>query len=165
MRHRDITMVAAAAAVTAIMVGAAGAAAAGPDRAASSAAATCYDITCRGKDPVAQGCTADAYQVAGFPVTGSTVPADGPRPDVTLWYSPICKAAWGNYHSDLDDETRTVSVYWLPQYGALPGPNDAYTRTTNGQTDYNLPMVPWNNSISVCAQPSGETGSVCSGWR
>jgi hypothetical protein len=48
-------------------------------------AASCYNTTCKGKDPSAQGCGADAYTLTEF--------TDWPF-RVELRYSPACYAAW-----------------------------------------------------------------------
>ena len=48
-------------------------------------AASCYDATCKGKNPSTQGCGADAYTMDSF--------VDDPL-YVELRYSPACHAAW-----------------------------------------------------------------------
>jgi hypothetical protein len=129
------------------------------------AAVSCRAETCIGKTPAGQGCTADGDKVAGFPVTGSTVPDGVRKPDVDLWYSPACDAAWGHYYSTLVDELRQVNVQWLAPYGGLRGENDTVEIRTFVAGEFFTTMVPWKNSLRICAHPSGDTGTTCSGWR
>jgi hypothetical protein len=175
MRRRILLVVVLVAAGVLATVGAAGAGAAarpdgaGPQRArpavGQAAAASCHAESCVGKSPSGYGCTDDGYRVAGFVVTGTTVPEGARKPDVDLWYSPACEAAWGHYFSTLTNENRQVTVEWLAPYGGLANPADFLQIRTFEPGEFVTTMVAWNNSIRICAHPSGATGSTCTGWR
>jgi hypothetical protein len=163
MRHRQIfTVGATAVAVAAITLGPAVTQATKPAAEAPAAAlASCSGESCRGKDPVEQGCNGDqTVQIAAFAIPNE------PRPsDVTLFYSPTCDAAWGHYYTNDPDENRWITLQALPPYGTAPGPNDEFVTQTWGVADYDTKMVPWGNSVRICASPGANGNDQCSGWR
>jgi hypothetical protein len=167
MRHRNAVMTAASStAVAAIMVGAAGAAASGPDRvvgAPAAALASCSGESCRGKVAAEQGCTADAYQVAG--VEANATGGTSPYPHAILYYSPACDAAYGYYWSGNENEQRNVIVQTLYPYGGAPLPDDEIGYPTSGRNTFYTKMVPWGFSIRICVRGTGLSSDKCTGWR
>jgi hypothetical protein len=120
----------------------------------------CRASTCDGLNPVAAGCTADAYAVGG---------ADFPDPDSTLrpaaldiYYSPGCQTAWGEFNTTANNQVQLNFIAEL-EYGGpayyLPAP-----AVTAGAGSYDTAMSLWSQSFQFCAN-EGAAVSACTTWR
>lgn len=138
--------------------------------AAPAAAAGCEGSSCTGKIAAEQGCTAGAYAIVGFTLN---------NPEVTqqthgdLWYSPTCKAMWGDFNVPEAYFGLVAQLWTQPEYG---GVNDlAAIHGLDGPGNWTTPMVDWQQSVKFCGTVRGNIDpdmdlpsnglNACTAWR
>jgi hypothetical protein len=124
----------------------------------ASAAVGCTYTACEGHLATAEGCDADAYPIASALVNDPAVPVP---PQLDLWYSPACRAVWGEYVTTDTSQFQHIYLTVQAQYGGVS--TTPVDLTVDGQDgDYRTTMISWNNSIRFCG---GLGTSSCTGWR
>lgn len=95
----------------------------------SAEAATCSGSSCNGQDPVATGCSSDAYAVNSRDIVDETSVILG---TVYVVYSPTCQTVWSEVYSNYSP-TNWISTHIDGGYGqTLYG--DAYVVSPMSQT-------------------------------
>ncbi|MEV6814673.1 hypothetical protein [Micromonospora sp. NPDC051296] len=116
-----------------------------------------------------QGCLDGAFAITGFTLRD---------PDVTqqsrgdLYYSPACKAMWGDFTVYETYSPLFPQLWTQPEYG---GVNQLAASTTMyGPGNFTTAMVDWQQSVKFCASHNGvdpdmdwdsQGYNACTGWR
>lgn len=103
-------------------------------------AASCYGYSCDGSDPLAAGCSADAYTVSTFNTYWNRY--------VEHRYSPACGAAWIRYSTSVKGSTLTIYSY-SKTTGTLLNLESAYPAAGSG---WSLMVPAAYKNVRICAK-------------
>ncbi|TDC41350.1 hypothetical protein [Micromonospora sp. KC213] len=117
-----------------------------------------------------QGCQTGAYVVVGFTLKDQNVTK---QTHGDLWYSPACRAMWGDFNVPELMYPITGQLWTQPEYG---GVNRLAASTTLVDTgNWTTPMVDWQQSVKFCGSHKGgidpdmdlpsQGYNACTAWR
>ncbi|GIJ07573.1 hypothetical protein Van01_07870 [Micromonospora andamanensis] len=116
----------------------------------AAAAPGCVGAGCRGKMAAAQGCRDGAFAINGFTLVDPDV-TQPPRGD--LWYSPACKAMWGELNAPELFGFLYAQLWTQSEYGGVNDLADYFQMGSAG--NYTTPMVDWQQSVKFCGSHKG----------
>ncbi|WP_092378920.1 hypothetical protein [Micromonospora phaseoli] len=117
----------------------------------------------------AQGCTAGAFAINGFTLNDPDV---GQPPRGDLWFSPACKAMWGELNAPELYGFLFAQLWTQPEYGGVNVQADFFQMSSAG--NYTTPMVDWEQSVKFCGSHKGTDPDMdlpsggynaCTSWR
>jgi hypothetical protein len=155
-------------AVTAAVAGALLAMITGLTTPASAATPTCTGAGCDGKAVSATNCHDNrAYAIDGYHAADNSIIFD-------LWYSPSCKAMWGDYQININT-AGLASLYGIAPYGGSGIAKELWVQTTGlGQGDVSTTLVNSMQAVKFCSHispglPISDKTTfndfTCTGWR
>jgi hypothetical protein len=117
----------------------------------AAAAASCSWSACDGKWPGEQGCRDDQKEVAYYEFFVDLQSSSSAR----IFYSPACRAAWGEFVINGSPPYLDIQLWAQPQYGGtkyLPLSPDGFNSTlVAGTTNiYRTVLASWEYSLKTC---------------